>query len=122
MDPVVEKLLADAEKALEAERAAGQPASPAPMDLELVVEKAVQKALSESREGTGRVSQVVEKGAAMDSDPVAYLVKKAGEVDFDDPFALKQDEKDLIVGFWNATFWGDPNPVIAEESAGRKRR
>ena len=123
---MIQKLLADAEAALQAERAAGQaaqPASPQTVDLAPVVEKAfgaeiakqvaeqVQKALAESREGVGRSGvSGAPSGPTLESDPVAYLIKKAESVDFDDPYALTVKEKETLVGLWNATMWGDPNP------------
>jgi hypothetical protein len=144
VDPVIEKLLADAQAAVEAERAASQapqPASPQAMDLAPVVEKAiklhadaaqaeiakqveaaVQKALESSREGVGRVAVPVEKAQpSLESDALAFLVEKAHKVNFEDAEALTQDEKDTIVGFWNMTFWGDPNAAIAEKSPASKR-
>lgn len=137
MDPIVEKLLADAEAAIQAERAA-QPAAPATMDLAPVVEKAIKlysekldaevaakvdAALAQSREGVGRVAQSIEQKAStsLESDALAHLVRKAKEVNFEDADALSQDEKDAIVGFWNVTFWGDPNAVVAEKQQSPKR-
>jgi hypothetical protein len=62
----------------------------------------------------GRVSVAAPQGTSLEADPISHLVKKAHDVDFEDPYALTQDEKDALVGFWNATFWGDPNAVVAE--------
>lgn len=113
MDPIVEKLLADAEAALQAERAASQapqPASAPTVDVEAMVEKAIAKALESSREGVGRRGSESAPAVTIESDPASYLIKKSREVDFDAEGALTQEDKDLLAGFWNATFWGDPSP------------